>query len=218
VSRPERAARPSDVRAALLDAAREELREHGPAGVSLRAVARRAGVSHAAPKHHFRDRAGLLTALARQGHDQLRCHLVQADPGPAADTAQRVDALGRAYIEFGLDHRALFDLMFRPDQLHPDDPDLATARSQSLAVLVDALHASAPAGPETARHPPPDLALIAWAFAHGLVVLTRDGALLPTPASSPKHTANDEHALVLSLITTFTSLLNINGPGAPRRC
>src|ERR1700712_3851843 len=61
----------SSARDTLLAAAREELVAHGAGGVSLRAVARRAGVSHAAPTHHFADRAGLLTVLAADGHRRL---------------------------------------------------------------------------------------------------------------------------------------------------
>ena len=69
----------SDVATALLREARHELAEHGAGGVSLRAVARRAGVSHAAPKHHFGDRAGLLTAVAVDGFERLTEALLRAD-------------------------------------------------------------------------------------------------------------------------------------------
>lgn len=141
----------NDVRQALLSAALEELAEHGGAGISLRAVARRAGVSHAAPKHHFGDRAGLLTAIAVDGFRRLAA-------APAG-----LHALGRAYFTFGTQNPALFDLMFRGSELHGDDDDLLAAQAETMADL--------------RRLADDDVVLVAWAFVHGLVVLQRDGAL-----------------------------------------
>src|ERR1700758_4951023 len=85
---------PPGARAALLAAARAELAEHGHAGISLRAIARRAGVSHAAPKYYFSDRAALLTAVAAQGFAELADSLRQVPPA--------LSALGHAYIAFAL--------------------------------------------------------------------------------------------------------------------
>ncbi|OBF18509.1 TetR/AcrR family transcriptional regulator [Mycobacterium sp. ACS4331] len=162
------------VREALLEAARTELVEHGRAGISLRAVARRAGVSHAAPKHHFGDRRGLLTAIATEGFEALTTSLresLAAAPGVEG----RLAALGRAYVEFGLHNPAMFDLMFRPTELHTDDPALTSARQRSIGVLNDAV--TQLASSDTAPSGTAELALISWALAHGLVVLARDGAL-----------------------------------------
>ncbi|SCX54180.1 transcriptional regulator, TetR family [Klenkia marina] len=158
---------PLDVRAALLTAAQEELNEHGHAGISLRAVARRAGVSHAAPKHHFGDRAGLLTAVATEGFRRLTTAL---DGVRATDPVDRLTTLGRAYVDFGLAHLALFDLMFRTVELDPADRDLRRAQEASIAPL-----GLAAAGLRTGD--PAMLTVLAWALVHGLVVLTRDGAL-----------------------------------------
>jgi AcrR family transcriptional regulator len=163
-------ASPSDGRAALLAAARAELAERGHAGVSLRAVARRAGLSHAAPKYFFGDRAGLLTAVAAQGFAELARSLRQVPPALAA--------LGHAYITFALANPALFDLMFRPSELHPADPDLRHAQDDAIGVLDSAVTASGAPG-EQSRTAPGELTLISWALAHGLAVLSRDGALQP---------------------------------------
>jgi AcrR family transcriptional regulator len=157
-----------DGRAALLAAARAELAEHGHAGISLRAVARRVGVSHAAPKYHFGDRAALLTAVAAQGFAELAGSLRQVPPTLAA--------MGHAYITFALANPALFDLMFRPSELHPADPDLRHAQEDAIGVL-DAAVAAAGAPREDSRTAPGELTMISWALAHGLAVLTRDGAL-----------------------------------------
>jgi AcrR family transcriptional regulator len=159
-------------REALLAAARAELAERGHAAISLRAVARRAGVSHAAPKYFFGDRAGLLTAVAAEGFTALTDSLRKAAQAGAGD---RLAALGRAYIEFGLTHAALFDLMFRPAELHPGDPALQQAQQEAIGTLSAAV--AGPASPESAPPDVPPLALISWALAHGLVVLARDGAL-----------------------------------------
>lgn len=159
-------------REGLLAAARAELVERGHAVISLRAVARRAGVSHAAPKYHFRDRAGLLTAIAAEGFAALTAALGEV---AESDAERRLAALGRAYIDFGLSNRALFDLMFRPSELHPDDPALQQARREAVHTLSTAV-ARLPAVGQTASGTPL-LTLISWALVHGLVVLTRDGAL-----------------------------------------
>lgn len=175
-------------REGLLAAARAELAERGRAAISLRAVARRAGVSHAAPKYHFDDRAGLLTAIATEGFVALGTAL----RGVVADGDRRLAALGRAYVEFGLANPALFDLMFRPGELHTDD--LALQRSQreaigELGAAVAELDHPAPGSPGT-----PAMALVGWAFAHGLVVLARDGAL--QSAADTGDTADLAHTLI----------------------
>lgn len=162
---------PGDARERLVAAARAELTERGLAGVSLRGIARRAEVSHAAPKYFFGDRAGLLTAIATAGFAELtdRLRAVGAGDGPG------LGDLGRAYVHFGLEHPALFELMFRPDELHPDDPALQAAQAESIGVLASATTTIAVEGQPDGV--PPVMALVSWAFAHGLVALVRDGAL-----------------------------------------
>lgn len=183
-------------RTALLAAAREELVEHGHSGISLRAVARRAGVSHGAPKHHFDDRAGLLTAVAAEGFRALAAALRSADAASGSDTQAQLTALGRAYVDFGLTHPALFDLMFRPSELRPEDPDLQSAKQASTELLATAAARLRPAT-ASGSAPVPALALISWALVHGLVVLTRDGALTPfvDPAADPVDLAHTLTAL-----------------------
>ncbi len=195
----------TDGRTALLSAARAELNEHGQAGISLRAIARRAGVSHAAPKYFFQDRAGLLTAIATEGFvaltDTLRTVL-------ASRPADPLSALGRAYIDFGLANRALFDLMFRPTELHIDDPALRTAQEEAIGVLSSAVPDGTSASVEDAL---PRLSLVSWALAHGLVVLARDGALQSaTNAATPEEAAE----IARSLTGLFAAQLG-TGP-APR--
>src|SRR5215475_14597920 len=89
-----------DLRRALLDAAVAILDEVGADGLSLRQVARRAGVSHAAPAHHFADKAGLLTAVATEGFGLLVSYLAVVPPEDAGQPADQLAALGRAYARF----------------------------------------------------------------------------------------------------------------------
>jgi AcrR family transcriptional regulator len=119
-----------DLRRTLLAVAAEAVAATGPASLSLRDLARRAGVSHAAPAHHFGDKAGLLTALAAEGYEVLADAL--------ADARERTGSLleiGVAYVRFAVEHRAHFEVMFRPDLYRADDPDLARARRRRVRSL-----------------------------------------------------------------------------------
>ena len=183
------AARPQ-VREALLAAARAELVEHGRAAISLRAVARRAGLSHASPKYHFGDRSGLLTAIATEGFQALARDLSQVHE---SDPAQQLAALGRTYIDFGLSHRALFELMFTPSELHATDAQLIAAQQEAIGALTTAVSGLARIGATPSDTP--QLALLSWALVHGLVVLARDGALEAAAAPPAGSGAELAHAL-----------------------
>jgi AcrR family transcriptional regulator len=178
------------VRGALLAAARAELVEHGRAAISLRAVARRAGLSHASPKYHFGDRSGLLTAVATEGFHSLARQLSNVEE---PDARRRLAALGRAYIDFGLSHPALFELMFAPRELHADDPELLAAQQQAIGSLTTAV--SELTGTDATAPDTPKLALISWALVHGLVVLARDGALQAAATPPAADSAELAHAL-----------------------
>ena len=164
---------PGSVRESLLEAARIELIEHGRASISLRAVARRAEVSHASPKYFFQDKAGMLTVLATEGFRALTSSLRSVRQ---AATPQPLATVGHAYIDFGLQNAALFDLMFSPGDLHADDPELLQAQHDAIGELTSAVAEITGGGPMTSRGTP-QMSLISWALAHGLVVLARDGAL-----------------------------------------
>jgi AcrR family transcriptional regulator len=187
-----------DVRAALLAAARAELAEHGHAGISLRAVARRAGVSHAAPKYYFSDRAALLTSVAAQGFAQLAGCLRQVPPTLAA--------LGQAYITFAMSYPALFDLMFRPSELRTEDPELRHAQRDAIGLL-DAAIAATQAAREDPGTAARDLTVISWALAHGLAVLTLNGALQTAGHGEQPGSAEVAHHLVEVFTRRLTETL-----------
>src|SRR3954452_9304586 len=119
-----------DLRRTLLAAAAEVIEEQGPTALSLRDLARRAGVSHAAPTHHFGDKAGLLTALATDGYDLLAAELTKEWAASHSFLEQ-----GVAYVRFAIEHRAHFEVMFRPDLYHAGEPALATARDRARQAL-----------------------------------------------------------------------------------
>src|SRR5947208_17140860 len=107
-----------NLRRVLIDCALAAIAERGAANLSLRDLARRAGVSHAAPAHHFGDKRGLLTAVAAEGYRRLAGLL-----GPTDATTPGLAEVGVAYVRFAVEERPYFDVMFRPDLYDPADPD-----------------------------------------------------------------------------------------------
>ncbi|NUR86456.1 MAG: TetR/AcrR family transcriptional regulator [Nonomuraea sp.] len=153
-----------NLRRAVLDAAVAAIAESGTAGWSLRELARRAGVSHAAPAHHFGDKAGLLTAVATEGYELFAAAL----EGAGGDLL----AAGVAYVRFAVDHRAYFEVMFTPGLYRADDPELDAARQRAARALargVGSVSRSAEANP--------NLELAAWSIAHGFASLWLSGSL-----------------------------------------
>jgi AcrR family transcriptional regulator len=157
-----------DLRRALLDAAATAIAEQGPAALSLRDLARRADVSHAAPTHHFGDKAGLLAAFAAEGYNLLAAEL-------AAEWAATHSFLeqGVAYVRFAIQHRAHFEVMFRPDLYHGEDPALVEAKEKATA----ALYVGATDHPTSESSPVRDVGLAGWSIAHGFATLWTSGAL-----------------------------------------
>ncbi len=180
--------RSADLRQRLVSAGLDELRENGLAAVSIRAVARRTGVSHAAPGYVFGDRAGLLTSMAERGFELLRDHLVASSAGAGGEEA--VIAVGAAYLEFARQQPALYQLLFDADELRRDDPGLATAGAEAFGALIDRLPPAVAATAPRGAGP-----LLAWAVVHGLAGLERSGALGAGFADDSER-AHAEHALL----------------------
>ncbi|MFJ4686394.1 TetR/AcrR family transcriptional regulator [Streptomyces sp. NPDC088789] len=119
-----------DLRRAILAAALDVIAASGPSALSLRDLSRRAGVSHAAPAYHFKDRTGLLTAIAAEGYGLL---------AEALREAGDLKEAGVRYVRFARTHPAHFQVMFTPDLLRADDLELNAARTLSGAALRDAV-------------------------------------------------------------------------------
>lgn len=162
---------------ALLAAVAAIIRQRGVGGVSLREAARRVGVSHAAPAHHFVDKAGLLAAFATQGFRRLREQTEQARlSAPAAMPAERLRAVGVAYVLFAAANAEHFRVMFRPDILREDDPDLLECGEGAFQVLVTAVADCQRVGFAASANPR-HVAVAAWSLVHGLATLWVDGPL-----------------------------------------
>jgi len=148
-----------DLRHAILAAALDVIAAEGPGALSMRDLARRAGVSHAAPAHHFKDRTGLLTAIATEGYELLADALADADG---------LRERGVRYVRFGVEHPAHFQVMFLPDLLRGDDAALLAARARAGAEL----SAGVSGVPASGRGEDARLAgIAAWSLAHGFATL-----------------------------------------------
>lgn len=157
-----------DLRAACLRAAMELLEEGGTSALSLRAVARRAGVSPAAPYRHYADRDALISAVGAVGYRELAEHLAAAHPAPS--TADDLAAVAVAYVQFALQRPALFRVMFG----EPCDRDNSerVAATNAISEYVGAIvrHSFPGSNPDA-------LATAVWALVHGLAFLHLDGKL-----------------------------------------
>jgi AcrR family transcriptional regulator len=140
--------------------------ENGPDALSLRELARRAGVSHAAPAHHFGDRRGVFTALASEGFS-----LLSGELGGAGDDFKEAAV---AYVRFAVTHPAHYAVMFRRDLVHEADPALVEARTRSGAMLAAGLRTLSP---NQLRSAPDVAGLAAWSLVHGFALLWLDRAL-----------------------------------------
>jgi AcrR family transcriptional regulator len=163
-----------DLRDALIQAAQGILEADGIAALSLRAVARRAGVSPAAPYHHFPDKQALLDAVAERGFDALTAAMTTRIDKVSGGAA-RLDASGIGYVAFAVANPALFGLMFSPLGQHPSaGTSLDVARQRAYAVLQDAVAACSPSGKASANE-----CLRLWAVVHGIAKLVLEGCVRP---------------------------------------
>ncbi len=159
-----------DLRAVLLANAERALAERGQAALSLREIAREAGVSHAAPGRHFRDKQALLDALALSGFERLTERLEEAAPDPG-DARTRILALARAYVGFAGEHAALLDLMYA----RKHDPDVSEQLYAAVGRLLEQVMRpilDAQASGEIAGGTPEGVAMTVSAAMHGFVALT----------------------------------------------
>jgi AcrR family transcriptional regulator len=169
-----------DLRKSLLRSAESILKREGLSALSLRATARAAGVSHAAPAHHFPDLSSLLSALAAEGLDRLSDNLVET----AKKGGDTPIELAKTYIGFAKANPALFQLMSDPIRLDSKNPALQAARKRGIAIL---------AGTRGADMENPTLAQVGaitanWALIHGLSILLSAGRLGTLVRMAPEGT------------------------------
>ena len=168
-----------NLRRALLDTALETIASDGVAAVNLRDLARRCGVSHAAPAHHFGDRTGLLTAIATEGYEGLAA----ATAAAWEDTGSYLE-VGVAYVRYAVAHPGHFAVMFRPDLVDPRDPELLRASAASAAMLYGPLDSVGGVDrDDVARRV---AATAAWGLVHGIATLWLQGSLRDGPIDDPE--------------------------------
>ena len=182
--------------------------ERGADRVSLRELARGAGVSHAAPAHHFTDRRGLFTALATQGFRLLAEALVEARP-------QFADA-ALAYVRFAIEHPGHYQVMFNKSLLDVSDTELAAAEAAAGAELAR--------GVATLRDPnahadPAGAQLAAWSLVHGFSMLwLNDAVNAPCKEADPMDTRQaDRDDAVRGLIALVRRLFGSPASSAETR-
>lgn len=153
------------------------LKEKGAGNLSLREVARIAGVSHGAPAHHFTDKTGLLTAVATQGQERLAEKLEQSQVG-IADPMERLITAGEAYVRFALSHPGHFDVMFQKEMITAEDPDFKLASANARQVLETAIRDLAQQqtknSPQSSHRIEATLAAL-WSQVHGFSLLWQSG-------------------------------------------
>jgi AcrR family transcriptional regulator len=165
------------LRDALIRSAREILESEGYEALTLRAAARRAGVSQAAPYNHFADKAALLAAIAALGFKEFAAAM-RREMSAAEDPQARLNATGIAYVAFATSNPGLFKLMFG-SSVHQTsgDADLDAARISAYEVLRGAVQ-SAQSEPGDAIHDEIE-SLRSWAFVHGLATMINAGTIAP---------------------------------------
>ncbi|MBN2622409.1 MAG: TetR/AcrR family transcriptional regulator [Acidimicrobiales bacterium] len=215
-ARSPEATSPASPRDRLLQAAREVVAADGLEGLTLRAIARHAGVSHGAPLRHFPSLAALLAAVAADGFTRLMAsidtRLAEADEAAAHAGAtlggrERLAVAGRAYVEFALADPGVFSVTFRPERVDVTDDDYLRQGMASFAQLVGLVEAAQADGWHAGR-PAADLAAVLWANVHGLAVLALHGAL-------PAVVGADAMGRLPALSALLTLGVDPAGTGAP---
>lgn len=174
---PPRTYHHGDLRQALVAAAEAILAERGVEGLSLREAARRAGVSPAAPAHHFGSLAGLMTEVAILGFEALGAELAAGNERGGGDPAARLREQGVGYVRFALAHPGRFMLMFRRELLQ-EDPRLKKSAATAFSALADAVREIAgDERPGPLEGPTLALLLLAWSSVHGFAHLALEGEL-----------------------------------------
>jgi AcrR family transcriptional regulator len=192
----------TDLRQKVLKASLALIEEGGLDRLSMREVARKAGVSHQAPYHHFGDREAILAAIATEGFGMLQQELSRSLDKHAASQRSALEAVARTYVDFALRHPGYFRVMFRSDSVPIENyPEALKNADAAFGALVQAIDRSFAGEPPEARR---NLAFASWAFTHGLATLLLDGPLTRR-AGTPKGQQSD---LAEKVIRTFVAYWN----------
>jgi AcrR family transcriptional regulator len=191
------------LREALLQAAEKVLERDGIAGLTLRAVAREAGVSHAAPTHHFGDLTGLLSELAAIGYNRFNQAMVAANA--AGPLQERRMASAKAYLAYAQAHPGMYGLMFRTERLDMERPSLHEAAGAAFAGLARGVGASRNEQIQAESLSLEQAGAIArtWSQVHGFTMLVLEHRMSEILRRLPKGTTMDQ---------LFEAMLRSPGP------
>ncbi|WP_326655866.1 TetR/AcrR family transcriptional regulator [Streptomyces sp. NBC_00385] len=209
--------RERSLRERLIDVGVDIVMTDGPASLGLREIARRAGVSHGAPRRYFPTHHALLSAIARRGFADLASRF-EAAADEDASPRDRLQALARAYLRYASEHRGMFELMFRHDLLYSGETqpaDLPPLRESTLPLfshfveLVSRHTAERVAAGPTA--PPAVIAAALWTNLHGVAQLGAWGSLqLALDAASPEAAPGDDPVDGLLMVVLDAHLGPVN--------
>lgn len=169
-----------DLRAAAVAAAVAEVEEVGISAASMRRIARRAGVTHAALAHHFSDKTGLFTAVAAEGFRRMAAAI-----GPAASGDRGLLSGGAEYVRFALENRGFYEVLFRPYLCHQNNPDLKQARTAAFDILYGTAQRSLTSVCDTDTFTEADVASLVvagWSMSHGYATLLATENLADRPS------------------------------------
>lgn len=169
-----------DLENALIQAGVEILSKEGIEGLSLRKVAKRVGVSYAAPYAHFKDRQSLIAAISTEGFKQLYAALDAAASAHADDPKQQLVDAALAYVQFALSNTAIFKIMFSGVlEKEKDYPSFVESSRKTFERVVDVVRACQSVG--VLRSAPPELmAVSVWGQVHGVIALVLEGQISHT--------------------------------------
>ncbi|MBS2012680.1 MAG: TetR/AcrR family transcriptional regulator [Deltaproteobacteria bacterium] len=190
----------SDVRRKILDASIELVAEQGVRAVSFREVARRAGVSHQTPYHHFGDHHGILREIAREGFTSLTLAMKAASERAGDDATEALRLAGIEYVKFARAHVGHFRVMFQATLLVPEGESSFPEGDATYQVLVDIVTRAHEQGlgrglsVET-------ISRLSWSTVHGLSVLMIEGAMLA------KGSKGDETAITRQVVSALSKVL-----------
>ncbi|WP_049569620.1 TetR/AcrR family transcriptional regulator [Nocardiopsis sp. SBT366] len=173
---PDRPYHHGDLRSTLLSSAERTLAQRGPGALSLRELAREAGVSHAAPGRHFKDKQALLDALALNGFRRLQASLERAraeQDHAGSDTGDYLLGLARAYVGFAMSNAALLELMYARKHDSDVSDQLAAAVGDMIAIVLDAISEGQRAG-EIIEGDPTAIAFTVTSTLHGFASFSGD--------------------------------------------
>lgn len=174
-----------ELRASAIAATVAEVEELGISAASMRGIARRAGVTHAALAHHFADKTGLFTAVAAEGFRRMAAAIRDAASGDRGFLAGGVE-----YVRFALANRGFYEVVFRPSLCNQDDPELMAARTEAFNILYGSARQSLISGRDSATVTESDVAglvIAGWSLTHGYATLLAAGNLADRPPGDIFH-------------------------------